>query len=412
MIKKVNLEIALTHILTRKRQTIIAALGVTIGIGMYIFVNSMMAGFGRYSKNEMFKTSPHIKIYKEENSNATLQSNDDPKDNIRVVVNPTVTSESNTLLNPQKLLNDIRQMDFVTQAAPQVNVDAFYNKGDLQVKGIANGIVVAEANEMFKISETVLSGSIEALNGNINGILIGKGVSEKLGLRLGDNLTISSSRNVTKNMQIVGIFSTGNKLSDETKSYINIATAQALMQESPSFVTNIYVNTPNPDDAPKYAQELQSLTSYKVEDWQTTNADMLAGDKIRDIMGTLVPMVIMLVAAFGIYNILNMIVSQKLNDIAILKATGFNSRDIIQIFLSESIIMGLLGVILGLGIGAVAISLLSKVYVGGAIGNFPIYFKPSVFIIGGSLGVIITTLAGYFPARRASSVDPVAIFRK
>ena len=62
----VNYQIALTHILTRKKQTIVAAMGVTIGIALYIFSNSLVAGFSRYSRSEMFKTIPHIRVYKED----------------------------------------------------------------------------------------------------------------------------------------------------------------------------------------------------------------------------------------------------------------------------------------------------------------------------------------------------------
>jgi lipoprotein-releasing system permease protein len=160
------------------------------------------------------------------------------------------------------------------------------------------------------------------------------------------------------------------------------------------------------------ASALQLLTPYKVEPWQVTNADMLAGDKIRDIMGRSVTLTILLVAAFGIYNILTMTISQKLNDIAILKATGFNGRDIVRIFLAESIIMGLLGTLLGLLIGFILIKILSGVYVGGPVGNFPIYLNWHVFATGGLIGMFVTTMAGYLPARKAANVDPVAIFRK
>lgn len=129
-------------------------------------------------------------------------------------------------------------------------------------------------------------------------------------------------------------------------------------------------------------------------------------------MGTTVTLTILLVAAFGIYNILNMTINQKMNDIAILKATGFNGRDIIRIFLTESIVMGLLGTVFGLLIGAVCIHFLSKVYVGGPSGYFPIYFDSWVFAKGAFFGLLLTTLAGYFPARKAANVDPVTIFRK
>jgi lipoprotein-releasing system permease protein len=412
MIRNVNLDIALTHLITRKRQTLVAALGVTIGIGMYIFMNSLMAGFGVYSRREIFKNNPHLKIYREDERSQPIWPENTAKNMQRVIINPALTTTSKALINPLQLLKSVQNLPFVTAAAPQVNVDVFYNKGDSQRKGVANGISIAEADAMFNIRSIVLSGSLDALQGNPNSIVIGKGIAEKLSVGLGDNLTVSSSRGVVKVLKIVGIFSVGNKSLDDSKSYLNLATAQQLSAQGSTFVTDIYVQTPDPDRAPAFATKVQSLTPYKVEPWQITSADILSGEKIRDIMGKTVTLTILLVAAFGIYNILNMTINQKLNDIAILKATGFNGRDIVQIFLTESIIMGAIGVLLGLVVGALCIQFLSKVYVGGPSGYFPIYFNAQVFALGAFFGMLLTTLAGYLPARKAARVDPVAIFRK
>jgi lipoprotein-releasing system permease protein len=121
---------------------------------------------------------------------------------------------------------------------------------------------------------------------------------------------------------------------------------------------------------------------------------------------------ILLVAAFGIYNILNMTIMQKLNDIAILKAQGFSGRDVIKIFVTEAIIMGSFGTMIGLLIASVLVNLLGRVYIGGDIGFFPIGFEPVIFVVGAVIGLLVTTGAGFFPARNAAKVDPIEIFRK
>jgi lipoprotein-releasing system permease protein len=61
--KNTNLDIAFTHIVTRKKQTLIAALGVTIGVAIYLFMNSLSSGFTVYSINEIFKNNAHINLY-------------------------------------------------------------------------------------------------------------------------------------------------------------------------------------------------------------------------------------------------------------------------------------------------------------------------------------------------------------
>jgi lipoprotein-releasing system permease protein len=411
MKRSVNIEIALTHIFTRKKQTLVAALGVTLGVGVYLFMNSLSSGFSKFSRDEIFKNSAHIKIYKDDEFSRPLTA-DNTGNSIVAIVNPQITTLSKKLINPEELLQKVKMQPFVTNAIAQVNFDAFYNRGKAQVRGNGNGVNIMEYAAMFKTAKYMVAGSLNALQGNLNGIIIGSGIAEKLNLGIGDNITVTSSYNVVKVMKIVGIFTSGSSLTDNAKSYVNISTAQQFIKEGPSYVSNIFANIPNADKSEDYAKQLQQITSYKVEDWKTTNADVLAGDKTRSTLMGAISVSILIVAAFGIYNILSSTIAQKINDIAILKATGFSGKDVIKIFLLEAVIMGLIGTIIGLLVGSVLISMMSKIYMGGPVGYFPIRFESALFMRSFVLGLFITICAGYFPARKAAKVDPVEIFRK
>jgi lipoprotein-releasing system permease protein len=405
----VNYEIALTHILTRKKQTLVAAMGVTIGIALYIFSNSIVSGFGVYSKNNMFKSVPHLRIYNKDKISKPLFKSDS---SVVVIQNPKITTLSNNIINPFSLLNDIETENYISFAAPQVNVDMFYINGKSQLKGVANGVNVLEADAMFNIQSTMLAGNLQTLISDLNAIVIGNGVAEQLNVGINDNITVSSAQGVRKIMRIAGIFSSGNKAIDESKSYIHISTAQQLVQQNSDYVTDIYASISNPDEAEVFAAKLQEITHYDVEDWKTANADQLAQDNMLGTMTPLISFCIMLVAAFGIYNILNMTITQKMNDIAILKANGFKGKDIIKIFVSEAFIMGAFGTLLGLTIGFILVTIMQTVYIGPPIGYFPIFHDPTVYITGALFGLSVSLGAGYFPARKASRIDPVEIFRK
>ncbi|OYU80711.1 MAG: hypothetical protein CFE23_08305 [Flavobacterium sp. BFFFF1] len=402
MVKDVNIEIALTHVITRKKQTIVAALGVTIGVGIYLFMNSLGSGFTSFSRNEIFKNNAHIKIYKDDELSVPITKNT-TNTGITLIVNPQITTLSKKIINPEALLQQVKKQPYVTNALAQVNFDAFYNKGKAQIKGTGNGVVIADYNAMFNLGKYMVAGSINSLNGNNNGIIIGSGIAKKLCLGLNNSITVSSSFNVIKVMKIVGIFTTGNSMNDQQKSYVNIATAQQFLKEGPSYVSTIFINTPNPDNTESYVKKLQRLTHYTVEDWKTTNADVLMGA---------ISFSILFVAAFGIYNILSATITQKINDIAILKATGFSSGDVVRVFVLEALIMGCIGTFFGLILGAILIAIMSKIYMGGPVGYFPISFELNLFAYSLMLGIFITVCAGYFPARRAARIDPVEIFRK
>ena len=185
-----------------------------------------------------------------------------------------------------------------------------------------------------------------------------------------------------------------------------------MLKENNVYVTDISVNVKDPYQAAAVAEKLSQLTGYKSEDWKESNESLMALSKMRFIMINFVSTAIMLIAGFGIYNILNMTVSQKINDIAILKAIGFKGNDVIRIFVTQALSIGLIGVVGGMLMALLMIILLKKVYIGGDIGYFPVDYELQKFIQGVVMGLVITFFAGYIPARKAAKVDPVSIFRK
>lgn len=405
----VNYDIALTHIITRKRQTLVAVLGVTIGVAIYLFMNSLSGGFGKYSRAEIFKSNAHIKIYQSDEISKPINQDGN---SLNVIVNPQIATLSKKIINPDALLQRIKQEPYIINAIAQVDFSAFYNRGKTQIKGTGSGVNMLEYAAMFNTPKYMVAGNVNALRGNLNGIIIGKGIAEKLSLGLDDNITVSSSYGVSKVLKIVGIFSMNSSMIDDSKSFVNISTAQQFLKEGPSYVTTLYANTSDVDNTQKFAQQLQAITTYTVEDWKISNADVLSGDVIRNALMGAISMSILLVAAFGIYNILSATITQKINDIAILKALGFKKIDVVKIFVSEALLMGIIGNFLGLCFGGLLIYIMSHISFKGSIGNFPIYFEFKLFLQSFSLGLFITFCAGYFPARRAASVDPVSIFRK
>ena len=410
--KGVNTEIALTHILTRKRQTIVASLGVSIGIAIYICLNTLIIGTNRYSDNAIFKTTPHIRVYKEDDISKPLSKDTVGRKETIVIVNPKISNISKNLINPSKLLHDIKGQAEVTAAAPMVTANIFYNNGKSQLTGVGWGVNIMEADAMFDIQSTMVVGDLRTLLNTPNGIIIGVGIADKLNIKLNDNISVISSVGVIKLMKVVGFFKSSNAVTDKSKSYMNLATAQQLLEEGPNYVTDIYVKIKDPEQAVQYTTVLSKLTGYSTEDWKAANELFVAGKKIRAVMFLFISWAILLVAAFGIYNILNMTVSQKLNDIAILKANGFSGKDVVRIFVMEAMVMGIIGTIIGFLLAALIVNLLSRIYIGADIGYFPIQFEFSVSMTGVGVGLLVTFFAGYIPARKASKVDPVAIFRK
>ena len=148
---------------------------------------------------------------------------------------------------------------------------------------------------------------------------------------------------------------------DEVRSYANIATVQKIMQKDNQYITDINVKLKNQSEAESLAVVYQRLFGYRAMGWEEANATLIIGNIFRNILTYTVSITLLTVAGFGIYNILNMTIYNKMKDIAILKAMGFSARDVTQIFLTQSIIIGLLGSLAGLILGYLLAYGISKV---------------------------------------------------
>ena len=405
----INTDIARTYLFSGKKMTAVAVLGVLLGMSIYIFMNSLLVGFDKASDENIFKNTPHIRLYNDDVISKNLVSDTAAE---YLISNPKVVPKVNTIINPNGIAEMVQQQKEVTVVTAQVNTSVFYNNGKTQVSGLSIGIKPDEADMMYSIKSSMVEGKFETLKSDPNGIVIGIGIAEKMNLVLGDNINLTSQKGVTKNLRVAGIFRSFNSTADDTKSYVNLYTAQQLLKENNVYVTDISVNVKDPHQAAAVAEKLSQLTGYKSEDWKESNESLMALSKMRFIMINFVSTAIMLIAGFGIYNILNMTVSQKINDIAILKAIGFKGNDVIRIFVTQALSIGLIGVVGGMLMALLMITLLKKVYIGGDIGYFPVDYELQKFIQGIVMGLVITFFAGYIPARKAAKVDPVSIFRK
>lgn len=405
----INYKIAKTYIFSNKKLTAVGVLGVLLGMSVYIFMNSLMVGFDRTSNTTVFKNTAHIRVYKDDEISKPLI-----KDSIApyLIINPKIVPKINTIINPKKILQILKNDENVVIATPQVNTNVFYNNGKSQISGTAIGIIPEEANNMFDIKSTLVEGHLDHLIHNPNGIIIGSGVAEKINLTTGDNINITSSKGINRTLKIIGIFKTNNYNIDKIKSYINMPLAQQILKEGNTYITDINVKVADPETAEPIAAHLTELTGYNAESWQKSNETIVAAGRMRKIIISFVSFTILLIAGFGIYNILNMTVSQKINDIAILKAMGFKGNDVVRIFVTQAVSIGVMGVIGGVAMATVVITLLKKVYIGGDIGYFPINYESTKYLQGIIIGLVITFFAGYIPAKKAANVDPVEILRR
>lgn len=413
---KLILNIAIHLLRARLKQTIVAAVGVTFSIAMFIALVSFMNGLNDLLDGLMLNKTPHVRLYNDvkPSQNQPVLLSEKYKENTNFINSIKPKDRGKSIYNSQKIIQSLRADKRIIDVAAKINTPVFFNSGTIEIAGVINGIEIEHEEKLFKISENIIDGNVANLSQS-NSIIIGKGLADKMLLSIGDNINITSSRGNLSMLKVVGISQIGIAEYDNTFSYTSLETAQKLLNEPVNYITDIQLKLFNMKLAPAVAKEFQDKYDVDTIDYQTANAQFETGSTVRTIISYAVGLVLLLVAGFGIYNILNMMIYEKMDTIAILKATGFSGSDVKWIFISLSLIIGIAGGIFGLLFGFIFSSIISVIPFETAslptVKTYPINYNMIYYVISMIFALFTTTIAGLFPALKASKVDPVEIIR-
>lgn len=406
------------HLLkARMKQSLVAAAGVLFGIALFIALVSFMTGLNQMLDGLILNRTPHIRIYNEIRpaDSQPIESATDYLTSSHFIRSIKPREVGRSIRNSDAIITALRRDERVWNVAPKVSAQVFYQSGIISIAGQINGIDPAIEKELFSFGDYVIKGEITDLNQINNGIFIGKGIADKMLLATGDLIQINSSKGEITMLKVLGVLQFGLADVDDTQSYTSLSTAQQVLGEPASYITDLQIKLKDINLAPALASEYAKRFRVDTIDIQTANAQFETGSDVRSIISYAVGVTLLVVAGFGIYNILNMLIYEKMDSIAILKATGFSGSDVRLIFLSVSTLIGVSGGIGGLIVGY-GLSLLIdnapfETQALPTITTFPVYYNPTYYFIGIVFSLITTFIAGVFPARKAAKIDPVVIIR-
>jgi lipoprotein-releasing system permease protein len=413
---KLILNIALHLLQARLKQTIVAAVGVTFSIAMFIALVSFMNGLNDLLDGLMLNRTPHVRLYNEikQSTNQPVLLSKKYKNNTNFIHSIKPKDRGKSIYNSKVIIANLKKDPRVIDIAPKISTPVFFNSGTIEISGVINGIDVLAEDKLFQISDYIIDGKVTDLLQN-NSIIIGKGLATKMLLDKGDIIKITTSKGNLASLKIVGISQIGISEIDDVMSYTSLDTAQKLLGEPTNYITDIQIKLYDMTSAPIIAKEYQNKFNLDAIDYQTTNSQFETGSTVRSIISYAVGIVLLIVAGFGIYNILNMMIYEKMDSIAILKATGFSGNDVKWIFVLLSLVIGFVGGIFGLFFGFVFSKIIDNIpFVTASlptVKTYPINYDITYYLIGFVFAMFTTTIAGLFPALKASKVDPVEIIR-
>jgi len=414
----VNLEIAKTHLLAKKRTTFTAMLGVTFGIGMYVLMISFMSGFNEFLEDSLLSATPDISIYNDIKTNYSHSILDEISDTSRifnVVHHPKPKDITPNVRNSQKIIEDLKSDIRIRAISPLLSTQVFYNNGPVQINGSLQGVNILDEAKLSGLDAKMKTGRVENLLTVNNGILLGHSLANRLNVQMGDLVTLATPNGSSMRFRVVGTFQFGLGSLDLVRSYVSLSNVQQLLGKDNQYITNINMKLVDNTQATVMAKEFATRYGYKADAWQNANASAMVSITIRNVMTFVVSFTLLVVAGFGIYNIMSMTIQNKLKDIAILKAQGFSGPDVRSIFLAESVTIGAMGAITGLGLGLLMSygvwNLPFPVNDNISITHYPVTFHWYHYAFGVVFGMLTTFVAGLMPSVRASKIDPVAILR-
>lgn len=405
--------LALRHLIARKRQSILTLLGVALGTGSFITFAAIMTGFQYYIIDQLVNNDAHVRISSEEKITTAQTLTPDifpDRENVFWITLPSGQQEAGKINYPLAWYSRLDQDNRVLAYAPQLSASVIFSKSGLTKGGFLRGTDPEKQEKVTNIENYMIAGKFSDLRTGGKKILIGEGLRKKMGLRVGDSLLISDGRDAPIPFKVAGVFKLGVVNIDDSTAFAHIRDVQSAMKR-PSEISDIAIRLINVDLAEEFATQYASLSQDKVLSWDQGNASILSVFSLQDFIRNFITIAIMVVASFGIYNILNIVVNQKRKDIGILRSMGFDGHDIVVLFLIQGVILGFIGGVVGLIFGFSMSKYLGTMQIAGMTDRLMVNYSLDIYVSGILMAIAASSISSYLPARSASQLRPIDIVR-
>ena len=405
-----TLLIATTHVRARLRQTLVGILGVATGVGFSVMMAAIMEGSQRDFTTQLIDSLAHISI--------TDQRRKAPEQPAEAAFDAAEMHGLKTVALRPGIKNPFAIMASLEGWLPGAIAPSVQSKAVIRFAGrdtAANviGIDPRREERVSKLATQIKQGSLAALYKSSNAVIMGDRLAEKLGARIGNTISLTSGTGRVMSVTVVGFTHSGLASADETQVHTLLKTAQILAGQT-GLINEIRIRTRDAMGAREIATRIENETGYKSVSWLEANEDLLSAFQVRNIIMYTVVGAILLVASFGTYNIISTITHEKTRDIAIMKSLGFTSRSVRRIFVLEAMIIGVIGMIVGWALGYAMSLAMGRIAIRTPFmdaTHLPIYYSAFHYALAGAVGIVASAIAGYFPARKAASLQPVDIIR-
>ena len=383
--------------------TVLAILGLTIGVSSLIVVTSVMNGFQKELENRILGVVPH----------SIIQSNDQIK-------------------NYNYLINEINKNPNVISSAPYINIQGLISSSydDKPISLI--GTDPKDEENISIIPDYMIIGDIKNLYQK-NSIIIGSSLAANLGAYVGDDITLTTteirtsivgSYPISINLKIVGIY----ELKTEIDQYLVLTsheTTQKIKKLEPNETSSIRIKTNDLFKADEISNELINILGkdYYFQSWKESHGTLFEAIKFEKLLISLMLFLIVAVASILVLSTIVMTVKSKEREIAILRTLGASSSQLVLIFFTQGVIVSFIGIIFGIIVGYLFTININNLVIflefilnrnlleAYFINYFPYYIDSFQILLISIISFFISILTSFIPSLKATKLNPLEILR-
>jgi lipoprotein-releasing system permease protein len=405
------LYIALRFLRHRKRSFVLSLSGVVFGVAIFICTQAQTQGFAKNFIDSTLGSNGAL-LLKSRFQNATSGLYVPPK-NVR---NPDLPRRHTLdgISNAPEIARVSRQFADVAACSPvlrgTLNARAGFDNATVDLFGID----ATQHLQTTNLRQQLTAGDLDDFRNNPNSVIIGSRLADALQVAPGDSLQLLSPGGEYRRFAIAATARSGVGVVDIVRVYCHVRVAQTLLRK-PFSASMIVYKLRDPERAPAVARAFEMLFQHEVQSWQDREEGNLQLFLTIRLSAAITVSLIILLAGFGIFNVLTMSVLSKLKEIAILRSMGYRARDISAIFLWQGAMIAAAGSIIGCltgalftwGVSNIPIKIRGLLYAN----HFLVAWDWRHYLWATILAITASFIASYVPARRAALLPPVETLR-
>jgi lipoprotein-releasing system permease protein len=404
------LYIALRFATHRKRALLLSLIGVVFGVGIFICTQAQTQGFMQFFIDSTIGSNGALMV----------RSRFRPRYEGMLVAAksgsaaPTRRTFFEGISNVSEIMRISRQFSNVVACSPVLRGSVSARAGFETTTADLYGIDPTSHLRTTDLAKQIVSGSFEDFRNNTSSVILGYRLADLLEVVPGDTVQLLSPGGDYWRFNVAAFARSGVSAIDSTRVYAHARVAQRLLKK-PYQASMIIYKLRDPDRAPELASHFEELFQHTAQSWQEREEGNLQIFSTLRISAAITVSLIILLAGFGIFNVLTMSVLSKIREIAILRSMGYRRIDISAIFLWQGALIAAVGSVVGCGLGALLTLTISKVpiHIRGLLytNHFLVVWDWRHYLWATLLAIISVFIASYVPARRAAQFAPVDTLR-